>query len=120
MVNCKRIFEILNKDYDHEMPEIPRTKEFGRAYKAILRKLVAAEGYDIVNHDAYSCCVSGFVTDGKGHYVYYSTDDYRFNPNEWRDRILIRKAENASDYKGGANHFTSLDHFAEEVKHLMR
>ena len=120
MVNCNRIYEILSKDYDHEMPDIPRTKEFGRAYKSILKKLVVTEGYDIIKHQANGCCVSGFIVDGKGHYVYYSTSDYRHWPNEWRDRILIRKAKNTSDYTGGPNHRTSLNNFVEDVKDLMR
>ena len=115
-----KIYEILAKDYDHEIPEIPRTREFSQAFRQIIARKLRKEGLVVVKQITGACECSGFITDREGHYVYYRTSDYRYFPNEWRYNILIRPAENTSDFKGGYNHYTSLDRFAKEVKRLMK
>lgn len=39
---------------------------------------------------------------------YISISDVRYFSNEWYDHILIRTAENETDYRGGFNNYTTL------------
>ena len=111
-----KIFNIINKDYNHENPNIPRSEDFSKEFKRIISNKVKGK-YTVVNHHKGYCECSGFLTDGNGHYVYYSSGDFRFNPR-WYNNILVRIAKDTTDYVGGINHYTDIDNFANIVNGL--
>ena len=110
----QKISAILNKDYDHETPDKPRSSDYNRAIKAWLKsQLSDCEIYATKN--AW-CEASGYI-EKDGKFVYYRFPDYRWE--DWSDRILIRKAESLKDYTGGANYFTDIDNMIDEVRWLL-
>ena len=55
-----------------------------------------------VNYEFSSGCYTG------DDYKSFQTSDVRYFSNEWYDHILIRTAENETDYRGGFNNYTTL------------
>ena len=109
---------ILNKDYDHEQPYIPMSREFTGAYRRMLTSMIKDKGWKLTPPKGTGYCeVSLFITNGE-KYVYLSTSDFRYWENEWKDRILIRTATNPKDYTGGMNHYASLENLVESVERL--
>lgn len=116
MSYIKKIEEILNKDYDHEIPDKPRSAEFNKAIKAFLKK--SFPGYTIIPTKGAWCEASGFIQDkDTGATVFYSFQDYRYG--DWKKRILIRTAKHEKDYTGGANHYTDIDNMYADVMMLI-
>lgn len=112
----KAIDEILRKDYDHEIPDKPRSVEFNKAIKAMLKR--SFPGYTITPTKNAWCQASGFIQDkDTGKTVFYMFQDYRYG--DWKQRILIRTAMSTQDFTGGANHFTDIDNLYADVMMLM-
>lgn len=92
------------------------SKEFFKAFKAYLKKNLPnceLTGFRPNHYDT-----SGFVTrpDGKIVYVSYSLDRLPdgscvadFDASSCKNGVLYRTAESTKDYRGGMNHFTSLN-----------
>lgn len=110
-----KIDSILIKDYDHEIPDKPRSVEFNRAIKSLLKQTFP--GCTILPTKGACCQVSGFIQNASGKTVYYSFQDYRYG--DWKQRILIRKARDEKDYTGGASHFTDINYLYDDVMILM-
>lgn len=110
-----KIEGILRKDYDHEIPDKPRSVEFNRAIKSFLKKTFP--GCTILPTKGAWCQASGFIQNTSGKTVYYSFQDYRYG--DWKQRILIRKARDEKDYTGGANHYTDINRMYDDVMMLM-
>ena len=86
-----KIVEILEKDYDHEQPDIPRSKEFNRAYRNEVRRLIKPYGYELVSEKGSTYCgSSGTITDGKGNEIYFNSGDYRYDGDRIFERVLVR------------------------------
>lgn len=98
------ILKVLSRDYDHEVPDIPKSKEFSKEVKKYINKNLKPYGMKISKMSEGYCEASGFITDGK-EYLYFNTGDYRWPilGKEWFNDILIRRAENEDDYIGGTN-----------------
>ena len=117
----RKINEIIARDYEHEQPDQgPRAKAFGKAFKALLKKIFPT--YEVVNYShGCGCEASGFLKNAEGKLVYFRTNDYRYNVcGRWDQRILIRTAESEKDYTGGANHTADLEQLEEEVNRLFK
>lgn len=117
------IKKVLAKEYFHETPDVPRSKDFDRAYKSFIRGKIKPYGLEIVRDRGCGYCESsGFVTDNKGHYVYFNSGDYRFDGmcNDIYHNVLIRTAENEKDYHGGTNHFVELKDIGAEINKLIQ
>lgn len=111
------IEKVLNADYDHEQPDIPRSKAFHRECSKFIKKAIAPYGLELIrSKSATYCASSGFITDGKGKFVYYSIGDYRWE--DWKHGVLIRTAKNEKDYTGGMNHYCELKDIGETVYNL--
>lgn len=111
-----KIDEIIHKDYDHETPDIPRSKEYCRAISHMLKSIFP--DYTIIPTKGCYCESSGFIQKN-GKFVYYSFNDYRYDLfGKWYERILIRTAQNEHDYTGGPNHYADLDNLRYEVDRL--
>ncbi|MDY6367099.1 MAG: hypothetical protein SPL13_01075 [Clostridia bacterium] len=82
-------------------------KSFERKYINYLKTLSKENGWELCrvlkNHYGFSAFFKY-----KGKFVYFSISDVRFFTNEWYTHILVRTAENDTDYTGGSNCYTSL------------
>lgn len=113
----KAILAKSDYEYDHETPDKLRSKEFGRAYRRLVKKQLKPLGLELAKFGTNWCECSGFVTDGNGKYVYFHSGDYRWS-NIW-EGVLIRTAESLKDYRGGANHLCDIDKIGETAALLM-
>ncbi|MBQ2184718.1 MAG: hypothetical protein II399_08765 [Lachnospiraceae bacterium] len=109
----KKIEEILARDYDHEIPDKLRSRDFNKAINAWLRK--SFPGCAMYPTKGAWCEASGFI-EKDGKYVFYSFQDYRYW--DWKEQILIRTAKSEKDYTGGANHYTNIDRMVDDVNAL--
>jgi len=113
----------LASDYEHETPDVLRSKAFDRAYKSFIKAQIKPYGYELIKEKSSGYCESsGFITDNKGHYVYFNSGDYRYPGmcNDIYHSVLVRTAENEKDYRGGSNNFIELKDIAKEVDRLMK
>ena len=78
------------------------------------------EGYSIFSWNSGHYYCSGVIKDSQGRFIHVSIKDVRSNPREWITNILIRTMTYEMDYKGGANNFTNLASFTEDIQKLYR
>lgn len=106
----------VNYQFESSTTKTPEFKSFARDFKKAFKHLLG-DDYHIemsVNH----FYISGFIAkDGK--FIYFSTSDVRFFPNEWYNKLLIRTSKDMSDYTGGPNNYTSINHLKENVNRLL-
>lgn len=94
-------------------------KSFYRAFKNYLKRIVP-EG-EIIGFKANHYDASGFIKVGD-HYLYisHSIERYQgyvdFDDTGAHFGVLYRTALNEKDYKGGANHFCSINELADRVR----
>lgn len=118
-----KIRGILNKDYNHEQPYIPMTREFTRAYRTMIRTMIKERGWGLSAPSGGGYCeLYLFINNGREgedrKYVHLMTSDFRYWNEEWKDRILIRTANSEKDYSGGYNNYTNLENLVEQVERL--
>ena len=126
-MKSKLITEIENlryKNYDHEQPEVPRSKEFGKLYKQLIARIIKPYGWKIVKCNSMYCECSMFIQSGN-KYVYLNSGDYRYTlrwgmSDSWKDDILVRTAKDTNDYHGGSNNTTDLDSLVDKLKYLFK
>ena len=53
------------------------------------------------------------------HRRYLSISDVRYFMGEWYDHILIRTAKDETDYRGGFNHYTTLEKLDAKAAELL-
>ena len=120
MSDFPEIEKILDKDYDHEFPDIPRTREFNREYIKAVKKI--CKPYGIFVNSIYEwggeyCECSGFLQlDRK--FCYFNSGDYRYNREDIFEHVLIRTAKDPLDFHGGPNHYTTLRGIAKKAMEL--
>ena len=111
-----KIEAIIAKDYSHELPDKPRSAEFNRVIKSMLKAMFP--DCTILQTKGTWCYASGFIkSERTGKCVYYCFDDYRYCV--WNHSILIRSAKDETDYTGGANRYTSLEDMRRMVYGLL-
>ena len=83
-------------------------KSFQTKYINYLRAVCKNNHWRLVNVGKNHYCFSAFIKSAENKCVYISISDVRYFSNEWYDHILIRTAENETDYRGGFNNYTTL------------
>ena len=83
-------------------------KSFQTKYINYLRSICKNNNWRLVNVGKNHYCFSAFIKSAESKCVYISISDVRYFSNEWYDHILIRTAENETDYRGGFNNYTTL------------
>ena len=111
-----KVAAIMVKDYDHEVPDKLRSKDFQRLFNCYMRSVAKNIGGTWHGGGCY-CEASGFVECGD-KFVYVCTNDYRWR--DWSKRILFRAAESLKDYRGGSNNFADLEELEDKIKNLLR
>ena len=73
----------------------------------------------MVNIGRNHYCFSAFVKSAENKCVYISISDVRYFPDDWYKHILIRTAKDEQDYRGGFNHYTTLDNLQLKATMLL-
>ena len=116
MKYINKIEEILNKDYDQETPDKPRSADFNRAIKSMLKNMFP--GCTIQPTKGAWCEASGFIQNpNNGKTVFYIFRDYRMG--DWKKRILYRQTAGLHDSCGGANCYTDIERMQADVMRML-
>ena len=75
--------------------------------------------WQLVNVGKNHYCFSAFIKSAENKCIYVSISDGRYFNNEWHDHILIRTAQSEVDYRGGFNHYTTLDRLEVKAAELL-
>lgn len=96
-------------------------KTFQTKYINYLRKICKENNWSLIKVNKNHYCFSAFIKGGtENKYVYISISDVRYFNNDWYNHILVRTAKNEVDYKGGFNHYTTLDKLECKICELLK
>ena len=108
MANIKDLEKYVNYEFSSGCYTGDDYKSFQRKYINYLKSICTANHWRLVNVGKNHYCFSAFIKSAENKCVYISISDVRYFSNEWYDHILIRTAENETDYRGGFNNYTTL------------
>ena len=108
MANIKDLEKYVNYEFSSGCYTGDDYKSFQTKYINYLRSICKNNHWRLVNVGKNHYCFSAFIKSAENKCVYISISDVRYFSNEWYDHILIRTAENETDYRGGFNKYTTL------------
>ena len=108
MANIKDLEKYINYEFSSGCYTGDDYKSFQTKYINYLRAVCKNNHWRLVNVGKNHYCFSAFIKSAENKCVYISISDVRYFSNEWYDHILIRTAENETDYRGGFNNYTTL------------
>ncbi|MGN0781929.1 MAG: hypothetical protein ACI4M1_02000 [Christensenellales bacterium] len=108
MANIKDLEKYVNYEFSSGCYTGDDYKSFQTKYINYLRMVCKNNHWRLVNVGKNHYCFSAFIKSAENKCVYISISDVRYFSNEWYDHILIRTAENETDYRGGFNNYTTL------------
>ena len=94
-------------------------KSFQTKYINYLKAMCKENHWQLVNVGRNHYCFSAFIKSAENKCVYISISDVRYFSNEWYNHILVRTAKNEVDYRGGFNHYTTLDRLDVKAAELL-
>ena len=94
-------------------------KSFQPKYINYLKTVCRENDWQLVNVGRNHYCFSAFIKSAENKCIYVSISDVRYFSNEWHDHILIRTAQSEVDYRGGFNHYTTLDRLEVKTAELL-
>lgn len=94
-------------------------KTFQTKYLNYLKTICKENHWQLVNVGRNHYCFSAFIKSGENRCVYLSISDVRYFINEWYGNILIRTAAHEQDYRGGFNHYTTLEDLPAKAAELL-
>ena len=119
MANIKDLEKYVNYEFSSGCYTGDDYKSFQTKYINYLRTVCKNNHWRLVNVGKNHYCFSAFIKSAENKCVYISISDVRYFSNEWYDHILIRTAENETDYRGGFNNYTTLDGLEGVVADLL-
>ena len=108
MANIKDLEKYVNYEFSSGCYTGDDYKSFQTKYINYLKSVCKNNHWRLVNIGKNHYCFSAFIKSAENKCVYISISDVRYFSNEWYDHILIRTAENETDYRGGFNNYTTL------------
>ena len=108
MANIKDLKKYIGYEFSSGCYTGDDYKSFQTKYINYLRSICKNNHLRLVNVGKNHYCFSAFIKSAENKCVYISISDVRYFSNEWYDHILIRTAENETDYRGGFNNYTTL------------
>lgn len=108
MANIKDLEKYVNYEFSSGCYTGDDYKSFQTKYINYLRSICKNNHWRLVNVGKNHYCFSAFIKSAENKCIYISISDVRYFSNEWYDHILIRTAENETDYRGGFNDYTTL------------
>ena len=94
-------------------------KSFQTKYINYLKAMCRDNHWRLVNIGKNHYCFSAFIKSAENRCVYVSISDVRYFTNEWYNNILIRKAKDEHDYRGGFNYHTTLENLNVKTAELL-
>ena len=94
-------------------------KSFQTKYINYLKAMCRDNHWQLVNIGRNHYCFSAFIKSAENKCVYISISDVRYFVGEWYDHILIRTAKDETDYRGGFNHYTTLEKLDAKAAELL-
>ena len=108
MANIKDLEKYGNYEFSSGCYTGDDYKSFQTKYINYLKSVCKNNHWRLVNVGKNHYCFSAFIKSAENKCVYISISDVRYFSNEWYNHILIRTAENETDYRGGFNNYTTL------------
>ena len=119
MANIKDLEKYVNYEFSSGCYTGDDYKSFQTKYINYLKSVCKNNNWRLVNVGKNHYCFSAFIKSAENKCVYISISDVRYFSNEWYDHILIRTAENETDYRGGFNNYTTLSDLEGTVAELL-
>lgn len=119
MANIKDLEKYVNYEFSSGCYTGDDYKSFQTKYINYLRAVCRNNHWRLVNVGRNHYCFSAFIKSVENKCVYISISDVRYFSNEWYDHILIRTAENETDYRGGFNNYTTLSNLEGTAAELL-
>ena len=96
-------------------------KTFQTKYINYLKTICKENNWSLIKVNKNHYCFSAFIKGGtENKCVYISISDVRYFNNDWYNHILVRTAKNEVDYKGGFNHYTTLDKLEYKICEILK
>ena len=119
MANIKDLEKYVNYEFSSGCYTGDDYKSFQTKYINYLRTVCKNNHWRLVNVGKNHYCFSAFIKSAENKCIYISISDVRYFSNEWYDHILIRTAENETDYRGGFNNYTTLSDLEGSAAELL-
>ena len=119
MANIKDLEKYVNYEFSSGCYTGDDYKSFQTKYINYLRTVCKNNHWRLVNVGKNHYCFSAFIKSAENKCVYISISDVRYFSNEWYNHILIRTAENETDYRGGFNNYTTLSDLESTAAELL-
>ena len=120
MATIKDLKQYVNYEFSSGCYTGEDYKSFQTKYINYLRSICKQNHWQLVNVGRNHYCFSAFIKGGRENKcVYISISDVRYFANEWYNHILIRTAKHETDYIGGFNNYTTLEHLEGEIANML-
>ena len=119
MANLQDLKKYLSHEFSSGSYTGSDYKIFQTKYINYLKAICRENHWELVNIGRNHYCFSAFIKSSENKCVYISISDVRYFTNEWYRHILIRTAKDEQDYRGGFNHYTTLEHLPAKAAELL-
>ncbi len=109
MANIKDLKKYIGYEFSSGCYTGDDYKSFQTKYINLLKTMCKNNHWQLVNVGRNHYCFSAFIKSVENKCVYISISDVRYFADEWYKHILIRTAKDETDYRGGFNHYTTLE-----------
>ena len=121
MSNINTLKQYINYEFSTGCYTGNDYKTFQTKYINYLKTICKENNWSLIKVNKNHYCFSAFIKGGtENKYVYISISDVRYFNNDWYNHILVRTAKNEVDYKGGFNHYTTLDKLECKICELLK
>mgnify|MGYP005854566923 CR=1 FL=1 len=112
-----KIKDYINHTFESSTRNTSEFKKFARRFRKEVKDMFTDNTTFIFNTGHFY--LSGFIQNPfTKKWAYFSVSDVRHFPNEFYNNILVRSAENESDFTGGCNRYTTFDQFLSLVSEI--
>lgn len=121
MSNINTLKQYINYEFSTGCYTGNDYKTFQTRYINYLKTICKENNWSLIKVNKNHYCFSAFIKGGtENKCVYISISDVRYFNNDWYNHILVRTAKNEVDYKGGFNHYTTLDKLEYIICELLK
>ena len=121
MSNINALKQYINYEFSTGCYTGNDYKTFQTKYINYLKTICKENNWSLIKVNKNHYCFSAFIKGGtENKCVYISISDVRYFNNDWYNHILVRTAKNEVDYKGGFNHYTTLDKLEYKICELLK
>lgn len=94
-------------------------RTFQTKYLNYLKSMCNENGWQLVNVGKNHYYFSAFIRSAENKCVYLSISDVRYFTGDWYGHILVRTVKDEQDYRGGFNHYTTLENLSSKIAELL-